>query len=56
MDEKWMKDELVALRSTVNVALQGSNQAQADIATVKQEMLHPSHKGNAMGWSKSGSI
>jgi len=41
MDEKWMKDEIVALRSTVNVALQNSNQAQADIATVKQEMLHP---------------
>lgn len=41
MNEEWMKDELVALRSTVNVALQGSNKAQADVATVKQEMIHP---------------
>lgn len=41
MDEKWMQSELVALRSTVNVALTTANRAEADISSVKSEMLHP---------------
>lgn len=40
MDEKWMKDELVALRSTVDVALQSANSVSGDIATINQETLH----------------
>lgn len=40
-----MKNEIMALRSTTNVQLSSCNSNTADIAAIKQEMLHPfSHK------------